>query len=257
MPSSVSIVHPTTARTLCSAMEQVADDTPVIFLHGASVDNAHPLLEEYWSKFSSRGLKEIFEANWAQRTQLAGTKNQEAECRQMQTGKISNLLHEIGCSRKNPKYYFWPCTCFVITIKMPWHGIVDDDTPTNLETTLQHTNWRRRLPARDRHRAGARRNYGFSPAVAAIVLGNAVLLLLASITALMGHSERKTTIENASNYFGKSGSLCFAGVICISMLGWFGIQLNLMSPGPVGYVGGKLPQWFGIICREYLCLQAC
>ncbi len=71
--------------------------------------------------------------------------------------------------------------------------------------------------------------YGFLSAVLAIVLGNALLTLIALVMASMSFQEKKTTIENASLYFGKKGGVLFAWAMLFSLLGWFGIQLNLMS----------------------------
>lgn len=72
-------------------------------------------------------------------------------------------------------------------------------------------------------------SYGFNSAILAIFLGNLVLTLLAFVVASMSYREKKTTIENASLYFGRQGSLLFAWAMLFSLVGWFGIQLNLMS----------------------------
>lgn len=76
-------------------------------------------------------------------------------------------------------------------------------------------------------------NYGFISAVVSILVGNAILLLLGMTTAKMSHSNRKTTMENAELYFGSKGILFFAFTMMLSLLGWFGIQLNMMSLGVI------------------------
>lgn len=74
-------------------------------------------------------------------------------------------------------------------------------------------------------------HYGFMSAVASIIIGNAILLLLGLITVKMSHSNGKTTMQNAENYFGRKGTPFFALTMIISLVGWFGIQLNMMSLG--------------------------
>lgn len=71
--------------------------------------------------------------------------------------------------------------------------------------------------------------YGFSSAVAAILLGNFLLLLLGFISVKMSHEKRKTTMENAIDFFGEKGVVFFALTMGLSLLGWFAIQLNMMS----------------------------
>jgi cytosine permease len=74
-------------------------------------------------------------------------------------------------------------------------------------------------------------SYGFMSAVISIILGNAILLLLGLIAAKMSHENRKTTVENAMEYFGGKGVSFFAMTMALFCLGWFGIQLNMMSLG--------------------------
>lgn len=73
------------------------------------------------------------------------------------------------------------------------------------------------------------REYGLYSSLIAIALGNLFLLALAIITAIMSHQEKKTTAENTSALFGRGGGIFFAYVMLLSLLGWFGIQLNLMT----------------------------
>ncbi len=72
-------------------------------------------------------------------------------------------------------------------------------------------------------------HHGVVPACLAIIAGNLFLLLLALITAKMALENRKTTMENAKEYFGPLGGALFACVMAISMTGWFAIQLNLIT----------------------------
>lgn len=74
-------------------------------------------------------------------------------------------------------------------------------------------------------------NYGFMSAIVSIIIGNAILLLLGLVTVKMSHGNRKTTMENAKEYFGSRGSSFFALAMVVSLVGWFGIQLNMISLG--------------------------
>lgn len=73
--------------------------------------------------------------------------------------------------------------------------------------------------------------YGFHSAIAAVVVGNAVLLLLGLIAARMSHEKRKTTIETAADFFDARGTKFFAVSMAFSLICWFAIQLNMMSLG--------------------------
>lgn len=72
-------------------------------------------------------------------------------------------------------------------------------------------------------------SYGFTSAVFSILIGNAILLFLGLISAKMSHESRKTTIDNALEYFGEKGVSFFALTMGVTLLGWFAIQLNMMS----------------------------
>jgi|694.fasta_scaffold35750_3 cytosine permease len=70
--------------------------------------------------------------------------------------------------------------------------------------------------------------YGFYSAAAAIFLGNLLLLLLGFVSSKMSYERRKNTMENARDFFGKwVVFLAFSLLLCV--LGWFAIQLNMMS----------------------------
>jgi len=76
-------------------------------------------------------------------------------------------------------------------------------------------------------------HYGFISAVVAVVLGNAFLFLLALIAARMSVESKKNTMENAVDYFGKEGVILFSVAMILMLVGWFAIQLNMMTLGVV------------------------
>lgn len=71
--------------------------------------------------------------------------------------------------------------------------------------------------------------YGFTSAVVAVLIGNAILLALGLISAKMSYEKNKTTAENAVEYFGEKGVSLFAWTMVVSLVGWFGIQINMMT----------------------------
>lgn len=71
--------------------------------------------------------------------------------------------------------------------------------------------------------------YGSTSAYVAIVAGNAILLTLALLMFHISYPQKLTTMEQASKYFGNRGIFLLAFAMGFSMLGWFGIQLNVMS----------------------------
>lgn len=75
--------------------------------------------------------------------------------------------------------------------------------------------------------------YGFASAIAAILAGNLVLFFFGLVSAKMSYEKRKTTPENAFEYFGEKGVVLFALTMGLSLLGWFAIQINMMSLGVV------------------------
>jgi cytosine permease len=72
-------------------------------------------------------------------------------------------------------------------------------------------------------------HYGFLSAIIAIIIGNAVLLAMSLPYAKMSYGNKKTTIENAEEYFGARGIRIFSLAMIISLTSWFAIQLNMMS----------------------------
>lgn len=71
--------------------------------------------------------------------------------------------------------------------------------------------------------------YGLISAIWGIALGNAFLLAIGLVLASMSAFCPQSTVEHASKYFGKAGRSMFAILMMFSMLGWFGIQTNVMS----------------------------
>lgn len=82
------------------------------------------------------------------------------------------------------------------------------------------------------------RSYGVWPAVAAIALGNALLLMLSCLMSTMSTSSNKTTVEHAKNYFGEGGIRLLALLFTAGMVGWFALQLNIVSLGLVEFAQG-------------------
>jgi cytosine permease len=72
-------------------------------------------------------------------------------------------------------------------------------------------------------------NYGFENSIAALIIGNLLLMILGVVAVQMSVKTRLSTMENAAHYFGKYGTRLFAIVMVICLVGWFAIQLNLMS----------------------------
>jgi len=73
------------------------------------------------------------------------------------------------------------------------------------------------------------RTYGFAKAALLIIIGNSLLFLLGLVKIRMAYKNKKTTIQNAKDYFDKKGTKLFASTIIVSLVGWFAIQLNLIS----------------------------
>lgn len=70
---------------------------------------------------------------------------------------------------------------------------------------------------------------GWLAALLSVGLGNLFLLIIGYLLASMSTYRPQSTVEHAVSYFGNRGKLLFASLMMLSMLGWFGIQLNVMS----------------------------
>lgn len=73
------------------------------------------------------------------------------------------------------------------------------------------------------------KNYGVESAFLAIMLGNALLLLLALVCGVYSAEKKLSTIQCAIQCFGRRGKGFFSAAMVFSMTGWFAIQLNLMG----------------------------
>lgn len=74
-------------------------------------------------------------------------------------------------------------------------------------------------------------HYGFVSSVVAVLIGNAILFLLGLISVRMAVGNRKTTMQNAVEYFGAEGVNFFSLAMVLMLIGWFAIQLNMMTLG--------------------------
>ena len=74
-------------------------------------------------------------------------------------------------------------------------------------------------------------NYGVPSAILAIIIGNLLLLVIGVISARASVKDRKSTAEYAVDLFGGIGRRFFATAMVLSLIGWFAIQLNIMTLG--------------------------
>lgn len=80
------------------------------------------------------------------------------------------------------------------------------------------------------------KQYGWQSALVGIVIGNIFLFTLSVVYVVMTVRNRKTTMENAKEYFGDSGGKLFSMMMALSLTGWFAVQLNLITIG-LGQLG--------------------
>jgi purine-cytosine permease-like protein len=71
--------------------------------------------------------------------------------------------------------------------------------------------------------------FGWLPAVLAVAFGNLFLLAIGVTLASLSTYRPQSTVQHAVTYFGNQGKILFAFLMMLSMLGWFGIQLNVMT----------------------------
>jgi cytosine permease len=71
--------------------------------------------------------------------------------------------------------------------------------------------------------------YGFVSALIAILAGNLFLFAIALFSARLSVEKRYTTPEMAEQHFGPRGVRLFALILMLTKLGWFAIQLTMMS----------------------------
>ncbi len=71
--------------------------------------------------------------------------------------------------------------------------------------------------------------YGWMAAILGVAAGNVFLLIIGLAFASLSILRRQTTVQHATHYFGKRGGPLFAFLMILTSLGWFAIQLNVMS----------------------------
>lgn len=81
------------------------------------------------------------------------------------------------------------------------------------------------------------KTYGMPSAILAIVLGNALLLGMGLVAASTSAVRRKSTAQCAVDVFGSRGKVFFSGAMVFSMVGWFAIQMNIMTTSLQDFFG--------------------
>ncbi|MBI2810085.1 MAG: hypothetical protein HYX67_04560 [Candidatus Melainabacteria bacterium] len=84
-------------------------------------------------------------------------------------------------------------------------------------------------------------SYGVAPAIYAILLGNLFLMFYGLISADLAIKKRKSVIAAVEDYFGAQGLPFVSLLYTLFMLGWFAIQLNLMTEGIVAVFSTPFP----------------
>lgn len=95
--------------------------------------------------------------------------------------------------------------------------------------------------------------YGLTSALFAICFGNLILMGIGIVLGLASAANRKSTAECAVDVFGVSGKSFFSLAMVISMMGWFAIQLNVMTLSMKEY----LPEGSEIYCNVILGIVMC
>lgn len=98
------------------------------------------------------------------------------------------------------------------------------------------------------------KTYGIGSALTAIILGNLLLLGMGVVSASSSAVNRKSTAECAVDVFGLSGKELFSGAMVFSMIGWFAIQLNIMTSSLAGFVGGEITLVLNILLGSLITL---
>lgn len=104
--------------------------------------------------------------------------------------------------------------------------------------------------------------YGWLAALLGVGLGNAFLLIIGYLFASLSTYRPQSTVQHAIGYFGNQGGRLFASLMIIAMLGWFSIQLNVMSlcvEQFLNTLGVTVPSLFlnvgiGIVLGLFMCL---
>lgn len=104
--------------------------------------------------------------------------------------------------------------------------------------------------------------FGWLSALLSVGFGNLFLLIIGYLLASLSTYRPQSTVEHAVSYFGNRGRLLLASLMMFSMLGWFGIQINVMSLSCAQFfnmLGIAIPDLFlnigiGIIISCVMCL---
>jgi cytosine permease len=71
--------------------------------------------------------------------------------------------------------------------------------------------------------------YGLFAAITALLIGNGLLAIAGLYFGKMGMHNGHSSIEQAIDRFGARGTKLFSFLFTLSMVGWYGIQLNVMT----------------------------
>lgn len=82
---------------------------------------------------------------------------------------------------------------------------------------------------------------GFVPSLYVFITGGFILAILGVITGYVGRVNRLTSCMTISCVFGKRGSVAVNLLIALSLLGWYGVNMDLFS----SVVSDLLQQWVG------------
>lgn len=89
--------------------------------------------------------------------------------------------------------------------------------------------------------------FGLMSALAAVGIGNLLILLFGMATAVYAAKTRLTTAESAEDAFGEYGKPFFAFVLIISMMGWFAVQLDMMGTVAGSLMGLKVTKPLNVV----------
>lgn len=83
---------------------------------------------------------------------------------------------------------------------------------------------------------------GFIPSVYVFLTGGFILSVLGIITGYVGQINRLTSCMTISCVFGRHGSIAMNLIIALSLLGWYGVNMDLFS----SVVADLLQRWVGV-----------
>lgn len=100
------------------------------------------------------------------------------------------------------------------------------------------------------------KTYGIYSAILAIYLGNFLLLLMGAVTARASFENRKSTAECAIDVFGSKGYQLFSFAMVFSMIGWFAIQMNIMTSSLNGFLDEPFMLYLNLLFGMIITLVA-